>query len=352
MFKSVYINSTETTSFEAQLNQPVESESPKRHLIVNKMLTGDDLAQLEVFANTHSSFPFSKLTLKVDSHIIQDSRFLNIIKKLNASSFLGMELVFAESELAASAKPLEEFLTNIIASLVTYPVQIRKQNKDGLVSPTDLALATFQEKVIARIQEKNKQPVVVDASHAEDEPRSTTKRLDLNNPLSKPIRLKELIAIKKLQGKDKDKYVQLEVQHVEMVDHEVAHEEVLDYEVEAELQEIQSYSGKLLGYKEFTEDLSYQKTVESVNDPAAGVKGRVLRIAFFKSLKKELFANVPHAIKYVSPEAAEQLILDLPGLVTLNKENLPQGFLLKKTAQGELVLDFDPYLEHEKINMI
>ncbi len=72
--------------------------------------------------------------------------------------------------------------------------------------------------------------------------------------------------------------------------------------------------------------------------------------SLYKLLQHELFANLPHAIKFISPDAAEQLAINLPSFVTLNKDNLPNGFILKTTKIGELVLDFDPYTGHELSN--
>jgi hypothetical protein len=343
MFKSVYINSTETSSLDAQLLNAAEDDNPQLHLVVNMMLTKDYLAQLEAFVTAQDSFPFKKISLRVDSAIIQDPLFIKILEKLNTSSLSGLQLIFAETEVNASAKDLEKILTEKIAPLVSYPVQIAQRNDDGVIASADkLKLAHFQETVIARVQEKNTQTVVKDSPPQKTKASTGARRLDPSHPLAKPIPLKGLIAKNKLHGKDKDKFIQLEVQHVAALEHEVSHEEVVELQVEVQLQEIQKYAGTLIGFAQF-ESTAYKARVKKL-------VGEEATKQLYKCMKKELFANLPQAIKYVSPEAAEQLVLDLPGLVSLNKENLPPGFLLKKTAQGEFVLDYDPYLENDKSN--
>lgn len=57
------------------------------------------------------------------------------------------------------------------------------------------------------------------------------------------------------------------------------------------------------------------KVKESTGDEA-------LTESLYTVLRNELFANLPHTIKFVSPDAASQLAANLPALVSLNKDNL------------------------------
>lgn len=160
------------------------------------------------------------------------------------------------------------------------------------------------------------------------------------------IKLKEIIKRKAFEGENLSQYIPIEIQHVEQIEQEIAiqQEEVVEIQQQhLEVQEIAGYSGQLLGFEEFSTPLYKQKVLER-----AGDLERTNQL--YHLLEQELFANLPHAIKYVSPEAAEQLALNLPQLVSQNKDNLANGFLLKQTAQGEFVLDYDAFIENERVN--
>jgi len=100
---------------------------------------------------------------------------------------------------------------------------------------------------------------------------------------------------------------------------QVVQEQVVQVEVQSQLQNIQQYSGTLIGYSEFS-DSQYKDKVKQLNLSDAQVE------LLYDKLKQELFANLPHAIKFLTPEAASQLAENLPGLVVLNKIICPPDF--------------------------
>ncbi|WED43646.1 hypothetical protein [Legionella cardiaca] len=337
MAKFVKITSTEATSFNDQLYKFAEISDSKVHLFVNKDLSNEELEQFELFIQTKTPFPFNKISLQVDNTLIQKESFLKIIQAFNKASFSSLELVFPHHEVESISTQIVNNLTALVAPLATYPIQVREYHEEA-IRPSKLALEEFQAQIIKKIQEKNKM-----ANEVEEQSAETQKPTNPHHPLSKPIKLKQLVGRRSLKDNVRAEYIQLEVQHVETVEQQVVHQEVIEVNVHAQSQQIQQYEGQLIGYSDFQEPI-YKKRVEEA------VNSQQVTEELYTLLKTELFANLPHAIKYLSPQAAEQLAHNLPGFVTLNKENLPTGFLLKKTDKGELVLDYDAFLENENGN--
>ncbi len=120
-------------------------------------------------------------------------------------------------------------------------------------------------------------------------------------------------------SEDLSKFVSTEVAYSE--DENL--EQSIDQEENTE-QQLESYGETLVDLNKFNE--LYKKDLSE--------KER-------KNLESELFANLPHAIKYLSPDAAQILADNLPSLSSLNPENLPEGFNLKMTKEGEIVLDYE-----------
>jgi hypothetical protein len=312
----------------------------KVHLLINKLLTEEELSNLKNYSEEHYPLPFKKLSIHVDNNLIQSESFIELIKELNAASLSAVELVFSNDELTNSGDELVQILTKTIAPHTEFPLQIRVQ-KDGEIIPTSLYLKDFHKQVISNIQKRNQDPNALKKVAIIDK-----KFGYLPESMNEPIKLKQLISNKlkkknELKENDVSQYIHMEVEHVEVIQQEIAIEEQI--QLNNQMQETQQYSGTLIGFKEFMVPV-YQKQVERA------ISNSEERKSLYALLEQELFANLPHAIKYISPEAAEQLALNLPNLVTLNKENLPHGFELKKTDKHEWVLDYDRSLENERVN--
>lgn len=341
MLNKVQITSTESTSFTDQLYKLTQDSESGLHLGVYKILGDAELIQLKEFITSQKPFPVTKLTLQADLGALKNPEFLACLAQLNSTLISGVELIFPEEEVQHSCNEIIDALTVQIAPKVNYPVHIGESGAQGIV-PSKMKLNLFQNIVIANIQNSNKEqhetPVTDGTGYAR-------KRKHDSDPLAKKIKLKELIKRKKIQGEHLTQYIPLEVQHIETVEQELVQQqqEVIEVQHNLELHEIQEYEGQLLGFQEFNAPLYKNEVLARTKDEAA-------TNALYDLLQQELFANLPHAIKYVSPDAAEQLALNLPGLVTLNSDNLPNGFILKQTRQGELVLDYDRHLENEQSN--
>ncbi len=79
-------------------------------------------------------------------------------------------------------------------------------------------------------------------------------------------------------------------------------------------------------------------------------RSRVGSDHLLNAFRYELFGNMPHAIKYLSHEAAMKMAENSAAFVALNADNLPQNFMLKRTPQGEMVLDYDADADEQKTN--
>lgn len=347
MLQTVQINSSEWTSFREQLYQSAKELAKKNysriHLKIVKSLTDAELEQLGVYIENEKPFPYTKLSLIVDFNALNNPKFLDILQKLNRTSISGVELIFSTKELKQSYDDISNALTLRVAPTVSYPVQVREFDGESIVA-SYMGFRDFQDIVIANIQKRNNEATGL---RELDTAKIVSKKIaEPKDPLNKKIKLKELVRRDKLSSEDLAQYIPVEMQHVEMVEQEVVLEqqEVVEIAYQVQLNEIQEYGGQLLGFEDFSAPLYKNRVRELLQDER-------LRRSLYELLQTELFANLPHAIKYISPDAAEQLSLNLPGLVTLNKDNLPNGFNLKQTKQGELVLDFDPYLENEQSNL-
>lgn len=336
------IDSTEHTSFNEQLYKLTQDIDANLHVTTHKILEEDELVQLGQFIETQKPFPITKLSLFIDLKTLNNPQLLACLQQLNSTLIAGVELVFSAEDVQQSGHEISDVLTNSLAAQVSYPLQIREAGSHGIV-PAQMELSTLQNTVIANIQKRNKDQYDVPVS---DESVSQYKRtLDSTDPMAKKIKLKELIKKRTVQEGHLTQYIPLEIQHVETVEQELVQQvqEVIEVQQNLELHEIQEYGGQLLGFEEFNTPLYKNKVVERTGDESAAE-------SLYSLLKQELFANLPHAIKYISPDAAEHLAADLPRLVSLNKDNLPDGFILKQTGEGELVLDYDPHLENEQSN--
>ena len=128
----------------------------------------------------------------------------------------------------------------------------------------------------------------------------------------------------------------LELQHIEVEQQQ--QEEVMELEVQIEVQQqqkLETYEGELIGHKEFRGQ-PYSNFFNSFNA--------------LETVRTELFGNLPKAIKFLTPDAALVIAKHLTDFASLNADNLPQNFILRKSVKGELVLDYDMYASEQKTN--
>jgi hypothetical protein len=311
----------------SRLNELLDSakkEGDAIHLAIADFNEAALVSFLAFIRESRSPLPFKKLSLSINPSVLGQADFLELIKAINTQGGCTLELDFppAEVETAASVEAIQTHLT-AIAREAAYPIK---------VLPASLEKEDFRNTIIGNIRRKYREaPTSADTARGEASGKEYA---------GKTIKLKGLIKNKALI--EAAQYARLEVQHVEAIEAEVAHQVVAEAQVESEVEAVQGYVGDLIGYTQFATPQYKSMTLR-----ATGID-ESLNDALYALLESELFANLPHAIKYLSPKAAEQLARHLPGWVTLNKDNLPQGFLLKKTSVGEWVLDYDPFSISEK----
>lgn len=156
------------------------------------------------------------------------------------------------------------------------------------------------------------------------------------NVFDKKIKLKALIKHASTSFENLDQYIKLEIQHTEVEKQEHVQEEIIDVAVQDQEQEQGLFDGQLVDFTLFHNE-PYRSRVSSDN--------------LFNAFKYELFGNMPKAIKFLSHEAAMKIAENSGAFVALNADNLPQNFMLKRTHQGEMVLDYDPDADEQKTNV-
>ena len=309
--------------------------------------------ELTSFSQTLQTLsPNTQLVISVNNNALFSPQLVDVLKQLQTTMIGGVTLLFSDSSISPEAA---EQLKNVIGPSCNYPLYF-KPNSDTVGSQISEDLINLQQaiqgEVIRNIQLKNQQ-----SSPETTFSTKTMNDVDATNPLAhKKIKLKALINEQMKRGSSRlaeqiSPFLSVEVVHVEQLNQEVdvAAERVavVESQVTAEesvqLQALQSYDRELIGYETFISP-RYKKKMESATGDTQVLDG------LCQMLRQELFANLPDAIKYLSPAAAETLAEHLPQLVTINKDNLPHGFMIKKTAIGELVLDYDPYIENEHAN--
>lgn len=328
------LSDTSPLSFSQQLQGLEQPVQPNFHLFINRDLTEEDLALLADFFEKEPPPTFDKLSLKITPTLLLNDNFSRLAKALRQTP--RVELVFPKEDFIPG---LSTLLTQA-ATNFCYPVHIReydKDKKDPIVINSSLHLEDFEALVISNIQRRQLTPSEPKILEANKEERSKNQRLN------SPMALKAIILNK--ESKSLHHYIPIEIEHVQAVEihqtHEIAIQQQKTLHVEKEFQETPLYTEKLVGYEEFL--LSYRERIDAS-------LGKDRANLLYSLLQEELFANLPHAIKYLSPAAAEQLSLHLSSYVTLNKENLPQGFLLKISQEGEYVLDYNAFLLSEHSN--
>lgn len=133
MIKAVQINSTETSSFDSQLRKLMQDTNSKLHLKVHKMLRDDELMQLEEFIEHQKPFPITKFSLQVDLNTLKNQHFLASLATLNRTLLSGVELIFSAEEMQHSYDEIIDTLTNTVAPMVSYPIQIGEFGAQGFV---------------------------------------------------------------------------------------------------------------------------------------------------------------------------------------------------------------------------
>lgn len=318
--------------FHAQQNLPT-------NLVFNSSLNDEQLNQLTQYITTHpDKLTSSRLSLYVDQAMLQNTHYQALLEALKKTALQKLDLAFPVDELKASAREIAVLLNECVSDRVNYPVIICEQSSP--IKPyKNEEFNSFNAKVITHVQQHNQTMRFGTAAH--QPPSIDEQTIEHNNVVSanafdKKIKLKALIKHASTSLENLDQYIKLEVQHTEVEQQEQVQEEIIDVAVQEQEQQQGLFDGQLVDFTLFH------------NEP---YRSRVSSDTLFNAFKYELFGNMPKAIKFLSHEAAMKMAENAGAFVALNADNLPQNFMLKRTHQGEMVLDYDSDADEQKTNV-
>ncbi|MFA5959745.1 MAG: hypothetical protein WC785_04445 [Tatlockia sp.] len=284
-------------------------------LVLPDKLSPDQLQYLGQWLQKTPPNSVYKLSLFMDTALLQTPECHFFLQCLNEIAIESIELLLNKEDL--NTPGLDTLLAEHIAKGVDFPVLIMESGREDV----SMQFPTFIATIIQSIQQAR-------PKQARDEANFEF----LEGIDGAPIKLKSLIH--HADANQFNHYVQIDVQHMEVVEQQV--QEMVEVSVVVE-QEVAQYHGECIDYAAFKKKYSESAHLSSPFRPSQVADAIALA-------EYELFANLPHAIKYLSPNAEEKLASALPQWVALNKENCAP-FELSKTPQGEYVLDYDPLTE-------
>lgn len=301
-----------------------EQNNSKIHLVINKIVSANDIGDLFIYCTQNAGeIFFTRLSLLLDYAAIKDPQLTKLIQVLNNSPCIGLDLCFHENELIENASSMMETLTKSIAPFACLPITINQVVASDIYSMRfkHKHLKGFQEAIIENIRNKAKLQI------SSPDPVQRNEKLNIIAEDSKKNILKQLL--NKPISNNELPFIKVEVQHAEVIQQHISEEveEEVNIGIENQLQELERFNGKLISYEDFS---AMPKKID---------KSMVSEISLL--VEQEFFVNLPNAIKYFSEQAAEQMAESIQYFAALNMENLPKGFVLKKTALGEIVLDYD-----------
>lgn len=309
------LSTLENTILEDTLLKLGENPQPL-HFDIEPLNNPQVLQKLTTWIETTKP-PLFKLSLSVNKALLATPEFGDLIASLAKHSPDVLSLALPVDELSDSIA-IDKLLADTIAPKADFPIILTNAaNKDRVLMPS------FEAKIIEAMQKSGKG---FNQSEGVLSPEADAKSDD---PAEAKIRLKALIKPSNATDDLYKQYTAVEIEHTEEQVTEQKIEEAINQE-----QEIAQFQGELIDYAKFN-------TAQYRNIARASLFRDDQIEQAFKLAKTELFANLPHGIKYLSADAARKLAAKLPHWVACNKERLT-GFLLKKTDKGEYVLDCDP----------
>ncbi|MFC3907782.1 hypothetical protein ACFORL_01635 [Legionella dresdenensis] len=305
-------------------------------LVIQQPVTPPVLSEIsEYYRQLNDNSVFKRIQLKLTPEIVKTQEFAAFIKQLNQAKMIAVDLIFDQKDFENN-----DFLTladQSIADAALFPITLNYLDPNGkLKRDENEKLHLFAEKMMKKLLEASNSIASVDS---EPHPEMQLVSPD-DDYASAPIKLKELISRSPNSTINYHDHLKLEVQYTENEDvEEAVNEEVdetTDVQIEAHIdsnvQDITVYQGELVDYDKFAQ-------------LAANKPQKLLTL-----LQTECFANLPNAIKFMTPDAANMVKEHLEALVTLNIKSLPQGFTLRKTVNGELILDYDEFADLTPFN--
>lgn len=307
------LNSSELDDviFNSDINDP-----DRLYLSYSSSLLEDDInALLKLIKNPQ--IQIARLELKVNPEIIKTEQFKELVEKLNPSGALHyLNLDFGDHLPAEQMN--SALLESGIADLASYPITVSYPLREELDK-------TFIEKIISKVRYYEQNPISA----------PKIREASQDDPNSPRIKLKDIISNQKLR--DDDNLVSIDV----AIEAESQVEAEMEVEVEASVEaQLEHYTGLKYDYSKFMKQEYNHHNLEITRARNGNFR------TYLKSIQQELFAQLPCAIQYVTPAAADKIHRDCAQMMSFNKDNLPPGMFLQKTLEGALVLDYD--VGHER----
>ena len=295
-----------------------------------KPLTDAELKQLAIYIKKYSdTLAIGVLKLAINENTLQSANFNLVLKTLNTSSVQRLELNIEQAITAGKQAVSDGLLAcaqGVHYSIVPYG--------DARV-PAELKIASFKkfkETILKNSQNYNLAKLKARINHEtwlQDDDADLNLELDhdeINDPNAKKIKMKVLIHSGR-RNTEFDHKLRLDVNFVD-VEQQQQQEQVVELVIEnqdEQQQEQAVYSGAVIGYEEYR---SFQDHCPL--------------------LLSELFGNMPHALKFMTPVAYAALKNKPELLGLINPDKPTKHFIVKKRPSGELVLDYDLYSEQQK----
>jgi len=316
------------------------------------------------------------LLLKVDANLLTRPIFKQLLQSLAQTSTVGLRLVFDQvNELTAKSNEIIGALQEGVAeTTLHFPVTFHyldethhlkafdEAARNEQFKNTDDPYIVFETAIVKKMQMSNLQRLNSSKIVMEEKQNNAypLEYAEDKNPGEK-IKLKEL-AYKLRQGQvltqgDHDKFAHLIRKEVQYVSVEQVQQALQLAQAEEQEQKVsrQLMAEQALDYEISTDELidaeKFRKPPYSEIIAELSADNEEEMAAAYAALEKEIFANLPQSIKFLTPEAARHIACHLPALTAIDPEHLPMLFRLKKTAKGEFVLAYDPCVEDEKADV-
>ena len=320
----------------------INNQAQQRVLVINKQVNADSLAKLVHYLGENSGkLVFAKLSLRVGKEAFAWSESKALLMVLKKSGIQGLILSFVNSLDAAEKSSIATHLKKLVECF-NFPLTMQLPGVPGN------SLHTFddlQSILIQKLQKRNLDILFGKISGADDndeEVELVPQVNDENDLFGKKIRLKSLI--KKTNAdvelkQDLNNYIKVEVQHTEVLqqieqvqENIVAHAKANSVATAPAL-----FEGDLVSYNDF-----FAEPYRMLSEINPAVPMTTYHAS--KLIASEFFQNIPHNFKFLSAHSAAYIARNLPAFATMNPHNLGQNFVRKRTAIGEIVLDYDQYV--------
>ncbi|GAB4223642.1 MAG: hypothetical protein Tsb005_19350 [Gammaproteobacteria bacterium] len=337
------------------------------NFIVNTMLSKRQLGILTGAIDAErvtQNLAFSEFTIAVDLDLLASAEFKALFQVLSqVSGLTKVNLVFTElPKLSDAQADLQE-----LAKIANFPVKFfvqdfaKEQNEFSHVEE----LQDFYQVLIPNIQQHNQRiltsyDVNVVGAEVSSESQINNNLESKHNPFKSAIPLMALVSkdpavtaqlgnivlptvveVSATQEQQVEQEQQVNQQQQVQINQQAQVNQEQQLQQEKSTADIEIAKDKLIDRKYFFSDNLYVGQVDTIKKYGHYDRD-IVRLA-----RTEYFANLPNSIKYFSQTAADILAKQLRRFGSLNIDNLPQGFLLKKTEFGELYLDYSVTHQHE-----